>query len=256
MLSAPNVAAAATVPSAMVSGSPMPSRRSGRPTSRRRWRRSMREASQNSTSASVASASVRTVPLVLSRSIPSSTLGPTSRPTATKTIAGVIGEPSSRRDTAATPSKATATMASDHSMRHRTSRSGGSGRSHRITRSGMPRRLGRSMSSARLILQQANWPARTSTRWRVRSTRPASRSATRPISSHGRCRRGDQCPGLDAQSAPRRSTTLRSLRVFASCSGIYFVEPRGGVSSSRASADPARCLAPHGGAALDMVGTL
>ena len=95
-VSAPNVAAAATVPSAMVSGSPMPSRRSGTLTSPRRWRRSTREASQKSTSARVASASVRTAPLVLSRSIPSSTFGPTSRPTATNTIAGVIGEPSSR----------------------------------------------------------------------------------------------------------------------------------------------------------------
>ena len=40
----------------------------------------MREASQNSTSASVASASARTVPLELSRSIPPSTFGPTSKP--------------------------------------------------------------------------------------------------------------------------------------------------------------------------------
>ena len=77
----------------------------------------MREASQNSTSANVASASVRTVPLVLSRSIWSSTLGPTSKPTATKTIAGVIGVPDSRRETAATPSSANATMARDHSIR-------------------------------------------------------------------------------------------------------------------------------------------
>ncbi len=53
----------------------------------------MREASQNSTSASVASASVRTAPLVLSMSIPSRTCGPTSNPTATNTIAGVIGRP-------------------------------------------------------------------------------------------------------------------------------------------------------------------
>ena len=75
----------------------------------------MREASQNSTSASVASASVRTVALELSRSIPSSTLGPTSSPTATNTIAGVTGVPDSRRETAATPSSASATMASAHS---------------------------------------------------------------------------------------------------------------------------------------------
>ena len=56
-----------------------PDRRAGAAARRRRarsCRRSMREASQNSTSASVASASVRTVALVLGRSIPSSTLGP------------------------------------------------------------------------------------------------------------------------------------------------------------------------------------
>ena len=74
------------------------------PTSRRRCPRSIRDASQNSTSASVASASVRTVALELSRSIPSSTSGPTSSPTATNTIAGVTGVPVSRRETAATPS--------------------------------------------------------------------------------------------------------------------------------------------------------
>ena len=74
----------------------------------------MREASQNNTSASVASASVRTVELELSRSIPSSTSGPASNPTATNTIAGVIGVPYNRREIAATPSSASATMASDH----------------------------------------------------------------------------------------------------------------------------------------------
>ena len=76
----------------------------------------MREASQNSTSASVASASVRTVALELSTSIPPSTSGPTSNPTATKTIAGVTGVPDSRREIAATPSSASATMARDHSI--------------------------------------------------------------------------------------------------------------------------------------------
>ena len=76
----------------------------------------MREASQNSTSASVASASVRTVALVLSRSIPSSTWGPTNKPTATNTIAGVTGVPESRREIAATPSSASATMARAHSI--------------------------------------------------------------------------------------------------------------------------------------------
>ena len=76
----------------------------------------MREASQNNTNASVASANVRTVALELSRSIPSSTSGPTSNPTATKTIAGVTGVPDSRLEIAATPSSVSATMASDHSI--------------------------------------------------------------------------------------------------------------------------------------------
>ena len=76
----------------------------------------MREASQNSTSASVASASARTVPLELSRSSSPSTFGPTSNPTATKTIAGVTGVPDSRREIAATPSSVSATMARDQSI--------------------------------------------------------------------------------------------------------------------------------------------
>ena len=77
----------------------------------------MREASQNSTSASVASASARTVALELSRSISPSTFGPASNPIATKTIAAVTGVPDSRREIAATPSSVTATMARDQSMR-------------------------------------------------------------------------------------------------------------------------------------------
>ena len=89
----------------------------------------MREASQNSTSASVASASVRTVALELSRSIPPSTSGPTSNPTATKTIAGVTGVPDSRREIAATPSSVSATMARDHSIQSSMPRTVGSARS-------------------------------------------------------------------------------------------------------------------------------
>ena len=76
----------------------------------------MREASQNSTSASVASASARTVPLELSRSISPSTSGPTSNPTATNTIAGVTTVPDSRPEIAATASSVTATMARAHSI--------------------------------------------------------------------------------------------------------------------------------------------
>ena len=116
MLSCPKIAAAATAPSAIVSGSPMPSRRTGTPTSRRSSRRSMRDASQNNTRASVASASARTVPLELSRSTSPSTSGPTSSPTPVNTMTGVTGVPDNRPETAATASSVRATMASDHSI--------------------------------------------------------------------------------------------------------------------------------------------
>ena len=109
----PKTAAAAAAPSAIVSGRPMARRRTGTPNSCRSCPKSMREASQKSTSANVASASVRTVELVLSMSTSPSTLGPTSRPTTTNSIAGVIGVPDSRAEIAATPSRTSATMASD-----------------------------------------------------------------------------------------------------------------------------------------------
>jgi hypothetical protein len=69
---------------------------------------------QNNTSANVASASVRTLPLELSRSISPSTWGPANNPTATKPIAGVTTVPDSRPEIAATPSSVKATIASDH----------------------------------------------------------------------------------------------------------------------------------------------
>ncbi len=112
----PKIAAAPTAPSAIVSGNPRPSSRAGSPTSRRSSRRSTREASLNSTNANVASASARTVSLLLERSTPSSTCGPTSTPNATNTIAGVTGVPCRRREIAATPSSASATMARAHSI--------------------------------------------------------------------------------------------------------------------------------------------
>ena len=62
--------------------------------------------------------------------MPSSTLGPTSSPTATNTIAGVTGVPVSRRETAATPSSVSATMASAH-FTGRSSRLAGHGASPR-----------------------------------------------------------------------------------------------------------------------------
>jgi hypothetical protein len=116
MLSSPTTAAAATAPSAMVNGSPIPSSRTGTPTVRRSAPRSMRDASANNTSASVVSAKARTVALELETSIPSSTFGPTSNPKATNRIAGVIGVPDSRRETAATPSSASATRERAHSI--------------------------------------------------------------------------------------------------------------------------------------------
>ena len=112
----PKIQAAATAPSAIVSGRPMPSRRSGTPASRRRRPRSMREASQNSTSARVASASVRTAELELSVSISPSTLGPTSNPMTTNSIVAVRGVPDSRPETAPTASSVSATMARDQSI--------------------------------------------------------------------------------------------------------------------------------------------
>jgi len=76
----------------------------------------MREASEKRTRARVASASARTVELVLSMSIPSRTLGPTRSPIETNRIAGVIGVPDSRFETVATASSASATIVSDHSI--------------------------------------------------------------------------------------------------------------------------------------------
>ncbi len=115
-VSSPKTAAAAAAPSPIVSGRPIASSRTGTPTVRRSAPRSMRDASENSTSASVVSARTRTVSLELDRSTPSSTFGPTSNPKATKRIAGVIGVPDSRCETAATPTNASATRASAHSI--------------------------------------------------------------------------------------------------------------------------------------------
>ena len=80
-LSSPKSAAAATAPSS--DRQRQADRRAAAPARRpcgAAAPRSMRDASQNSTSASVASASARTVEPVLDRSIPSSTSGPTSNP--------------------------------------------------------------------------------------------------------------------------------------------------------------------------------
>ena len=58
----------------------------------------------------------RTVELVLAMSTSSRTSGPTRIPIETKTIAGVIGVPDSRLETAATAISASATIVSDHSI--------------------------------------------------------------------------------------------------------------------------------------------
>jgi len=89
----------------------MPNRRTGTLDSRRSVRVSIRDASENSTSASVASANVRTVELFGAALTSSSSSGPTSTPIATNTIAGVTGVLESCRETAATASTASATMA-------------------------------------------------------------------------------------------------------------------------------------------------
>ena len=83
---------------------------------RRSSLRSMREASENRTSASVASANARTVELVLEMSTSSRTFGPTRIPIETKTIAGVIGVPDRRFETAATAINASATIGNDQSI--------------------------------------------------------------------------------------------------------------------------------------------
>jgi hypothetical protein len=94
----------------------MASSRSGTAYSCLSTRSLIREASANSTTASVASASVRTVAPVEDTVASSSTNGPTSSPISTKAMAGVNGVSISRRDTPATASRAPATIARSHFM--------------------------------------------------------------------------------------------------------------------------------------------
>ena len=108
--------AASTAPRAIVSGSPIPSRRSGTAYSRLSTRGLIREASANSTTARVASARVLTPEPVGAAVSSSITSGPTSTPTSTNTIAGVTDVPVSRRDTPATASTVAAMIASSHFM--------------------------------------------------------------------------------------------------------------------------------------------
>ena len=94
----------------------MPSRRIGTEMSSRNFPKSIREASEKSTSASVASARARTVELVLEMSIPSRTWDPTRRPIETNMIASVSGVPETRFDTAATAIRTKDTIASAQSI--------------------------------------------------------------------------------------------------------------------------------------------
>src|SRR5690348_2362896 len=111
----PNTTRAAPNPAAIVSGSPIPRSRVGTRYSSRRARRSMRAASPNSTTASVADASSLTVaPFGLGSTSPVA-FAPPTRPMAVKTIGAVIEVPSNRRDTAANASTLTAIAGRNHS---------------------------------------------------------------------------------------------------------------------------------------------
>jgi hypothetical protein len=85
----------------MVSGSPIASRRRGTTYSRRNDARSIRAASEKSTPVSVASATQRTDSLSIVESSQPRASSLTKMPPATNTIAEVITDPESRRETAA-----------------------------------------------------------------------------------------------------------------------------------------------------------
>ena len=85
----------------MVSGSPIASRRRGTTYSRRSAPRSIRDASEKSTTVSVASATQRTVSLSIDASNQPRTSSLARMPPATNTIAPVIADPESLRETAA-----------------------------------------------------------------------------------------------------------------------------------------------------------
>ena len=99
--SSPSTATPASAPATIVSGSPIASRRSGTTYSRRKTARSMRDASEKSTTVNVASAIQRTVELSIVGSSQPRTSPLTRMPPATNTIAAVMMVPESRRETAA-----------------------------------------------------------------------------------------------------------------------------------------------------------
>ena len=100
-----------SVPAAIVSGRPIPSRRAGTANSLRRAGNEIREASAKRTSVSVASASSLTGSPPICRSIRPST-GPASRPAEVKKIAGVTTDRSIRPETAENASNTNAIAAS------------------------------------------------------------------------------------------------------------------------------------------------
>jgi hypothetical protein len=99
--SRPKTATPARAPATIVSGSPMASRRRGTTYWRRSARRSIREASEKSTTVSVASATQRTDSLRIVGSSQPRTSVLATMPPATNTIAGVITDPRSLREAAA-----------------------------------------------------------------------------------------------------------------------------------------------------------
>ena len=88
-------------PATIVNGSPTASSRSGTTYSRRSTARSIRDASEKRTTVSVASATQRTDSLPILGSSHPRTSELATMPPATNTMAGVITDPSSRRDNAA-----------------------------------------------------------------------------------------------------------------------------------------------------------
>ena len=96
-----SVSMPAASPAASVSGSPIPSSRDGSAYSRPSARRSMREASENSTNVSVASTSSLMSPPSAGASIRPSASAPAASPAAVNTIAAVSEVPASLRETAA-----------------------------------------------------------------------------------------------------------------------------------------------------------
>ena len=102
-----------SVPAAIVSGRPIPSRRTGTANSPRSAGNEIRDASAKRTSVSVASASSLTGSPPICRSIRPST-GPARRPADVKKIAGVTTDRSIRPETAENASSRSAIVATVH----------------------------------------------------------------------------------------------------------------------------------------------